>query len=349
MQNRYRLFRRAGGVYYAHDAVTGKQESLRTREKHHAVQMVSAKNQALQQPALNKSLARAYLSAGDPKMLTRTWADVFEAFCGRGRASSQDRSRRAAASTAFDSIRDKPLIETTADDFLSLLKGKGPATNNYLRRFHNLASDLGWLLAPVMAKKAWPPLQSSAKRRGITQDEFAALIKAERNVERRLYYEVLWETGAAQMDAAKLTAENVDWEAMTLIYHRQKLREGSEPCMLRIGPRLAAILKSLPHSGPLFPGLGNTGSKERAAEFRRRCRLLGVKGITLHSFRYSWAERACRGGYPERFAQAALGHASKAVHRAYSRKAKVICPPLEDFLTPTLGRVIGFTHEAAAV
>jgi len=54
-------------------------------------------------------------------------------------------------------------------------------------------------------------------------------------------------------------------------------------------------------------------------------------GITLHSYRYSWAERAKTCGYPERFAQEALGHNSKAVHRAYARKAQVVIPTLEDF------------------
>jgi hypothetical protein len=49
----------------------------------------------------------------------------------------------------------------------------------------------------------------------------------------------------------------------------------------------------------------------------------------LHSYRYAWAERAKRYGYPERFAQEALGHNSKAVHRAYARKAKVKLPFLE--------------------
>jgi len=33
--------------------------------------------------------------------------------------------------------------------------------------------------------------------------------------------------------------------------------------------------------------------------------------------------------YPERFAQEALGHNSKAVHRAYARKANVKLPSLE--------------------
>ena len=53
--------------------------------------------------------------------------------------------------------------------------------------------------------------------------------------------------------------------------------------------------------------------------------------MTLHSYRYAWAERAKQAGYPERFAQEALGHNSKAVHRAYARRARTEVPPLEDF------------------
>ena len=56
-----------------------------------------------------------------------------------------------------------------------------------------------------------------------------------------------------------------------------------------------------------------------------------MAGITLHSYRYAWAERAKRCGYPERFAQEALGHNSKAVHRADARKAQVLIPALEDY------------------
>jgi hypothetical protein len=36
-------------------------------------------------------------------------------------------------------------------------------------------------------------------------------------------------------------------------------------------------------------------------------------------------------GYPERFAQEALGHNSKAVHRAYARRAQVKLPSLESY------------------
>ena len=53
--------------------------------------------------------------------------------------------------------------------------------------------------------------------------------------------------------------------------------------------------------------------------------------MTLHSYRYAWAERAKTAGYPERFAQENLGHNSKAMTRAYSRKAKVELPSLGEY------------------
>jgi len=58
---------------------------------------------------------------------------------------------------------------------------------------------------------------------------------------------------------------------------------------------------------------------------------LGIKGVTLHSYRYAWAERAKKAGYPERFAMDNLGQNSKAVHRAYLRKAQVELPSLGEY------------------
>ncbi len=48
---------------------------------------------------------------------------------------------------------------------------------------------------------------------------------------------------------------------------------------------------------------------DRATEFKQLCTGLMIKGTSLQSYRYSWAERALQCGYPERFAQQALGHA----------------------------------------
>ena len=91
------------------------------------------------------------------------------------------------------------------------------------------------------------------------------------------------------------------------------------------------FLETLPKTGPLFPNLKTMREAHRATEFARTCRRLMIKGITLHSYCYVWAERAKTCGYPARFVQEALGHNSKAVHRAYARKAHVVIPTLEDY------------------
>ena len=93
------------------------------------------------------------------------------------------------------------------------------------------------------------------------------------------------------------------------------------------------LLDTLPASGYLFPKIAQQKTKDRAAEFCRRCGLLKIKGVSLHSYRYGWAGRAAQAGYPQRFAQAALGHASAAVHAAYSRHAVVTNPSLEEYET----------------
>jgi integrase len=125
-----------------------------------------------------------------------------------------------------------------------------------------------------------------------------------------------------------MNAGNIDWETRRLTYRRMKT---GEMCCLTIGSRLEEILTQLPSQGPLFPKTRMLEAKDRSAEFRRRCRLLKIEGVSLHSYRYAWAERACLSGVPERFAQAALGHSSRAVHHAYARRAIAVCPALEDY------------------
>jgi integrase len=127
---------------------------------------------------------------------------------------------------------------------------------------------------------------------------------------------------------AQLTAEDIDWNDRVVSFHRKKTGSVS---IIRFGEDLERVLRSLPSFGPLFPYHRELKETHRGKEFWRCCQRVGIAGISLHSYRYSWAERAKCCGYPERFAQEALGHQSKAVHRAYSRKAKVTIPSLEDY------------------
>jgi integrase len=146
------------------------------------------------------------------------------------------------------------------------------------------------------------------------------IVARETNPERRAFYELAWHIGASQSDIAFLDAENVDWTTKILSYERKKT---GELAFIRFGAEVETILRSRPEVGALFPYLRTVRAGDRATEFKHRCRGLGIEGVSLHSYRYAWAERARKSGYPERFAQDALGHNSKAVHRAYARKAKV--------------------------
>ena len=168
-------------------------------------------------------------------------------------------------------------------------------------------------------------------KRAIRPEEHAAIIASEHNGDRRAYYDFLYETGAAQTDAANMNSEHIDWRTGVLTYRRQKLGPLSEPARLTIGKRLREILLALPTTGDLFPNVKRSGTNARSTDFARRCRRAGVSGVSLHSYRHSWAQRAKACGYPQRFAQEALGHTSRAVHEFYARGGTITCPPLDAY------------------
>ena len=325
MKANYRLFKR-GEHYYSQDKVTRKQTSLHTTDRFEAERLLAAKNEAANKNVLTLAVGQIYLNATDPALMTRTWADVMKIMVQRGGKTTQDRTRRAFESRPFDIIRRKVIHETHSADFLEVLKDKRRSTIHYLRLVQSMAINLGWINGRViLPKHCWPKIEPKNKR-AITWDEHQMIIAAEKNTERRLYYEMLWEIGSSQSDAANLTRAN--FADGVLVYVREKT--GTQ-ASIRIGERLKSILDQLPSDGLLFPKIATLCSVARSAEFYRRCHLLGIVGVSLHSYRYAWAERAFSVGYPERFAQAARGHDSRAIHHAYARKAKVDCPALDEF------------------
>ena len=110
MKQRYRLIRRSsrGGTFYAVDTSTGKRESLNTNDKGKAQRVINAKNEAFQQPAINLQIAKAYLTASDPDMATRTWRRVMAEIIKTKRDATKERWEMAAKDQAFDLIRTKP-------------------------------------------------------------------------------------------------------------------------------------------------------------------------------------------------------------------------------------------------
>jgi integrase len=329
------MFRR-GNYFWSHDGETGKQETLRTKDKATALRLLHSKNEAYHQPILNLQIARTYLTASDPEIGKRTWQTVMNEIVLTKKNATRVRWDRAIKDKAFDLLRDRPLLETRAEHFLEALRQGTVSTNVHLRKLHNFALDMNWLPWSVLAKRRWPKIEYGEKR-GITAEEHRKIVAAETNPERRAFYELCWHVGAAQSDVAALTAGDVDWTNRIVGFFRKKTKTVS---LVRFDDELAALLQTLPQSGPLFPKFGQLREAHRATEFKRCCRRTGITGVTLHSYRYAWAERARSCGYPERFAQEALGHQSKAIHRAYAKKAQVTLPSLNQWAARQIQNVV---------
>ncbi len=329
--NAYRIYRRqASGYFYLVDETQGKPKhtSLKTKDPQQAQRILDARLMGRTLPAMAAEVGRAYLREGDPEAASHTWRKVIEECvgCQKRNKATQKRIENAAKDKALIPLLDRPVGETKATEIFEAIRNGGVATNVFLRRFHNFALELGWLHKPILTKSYWPKVVYSPKV-AITAEQHQAIIQREANLERRAYYQLCWFLGGSNSDMALLRAENIDWERRTVTFIRRKTKA---VCHQAFGSECAEILRTLPSSGPLFPYLATVRESDRATEFKQRCEGLGIEGVTLHSYRYAWAERAAIAGMPERFAQAALGHGSKAVHRAYARGAELHVPSLEE-------------------
>jgi integrase len=85
------------------------------------------------------------------------------------------------------------------------------------------------------------------------------------------------------------------WGDRVIAFHRAKT---GTPSLIRVAASVETLLKALSSSGPLFPTLRVLKESRRSDYFRKRCASVGISGISLHSYRYAWAERAKQAGYP---------------------------------------------------
>jgi integrase len=348
MKDRYRVVQLGNrkGMFYCKDTVDGSRTSLGTKVRKEAERLVRHKNEALRNPQINRKIGMAYLSATDPIVSTRTWQFVMDDIIKNKKGSTLKRYETALKDPAYESIKTKALVETQPADFLAVLRIGTVSTNVYLRRFQNYAVDMDWLAKRVLPKKLFPNI-SHKDQRAITSEEHSRIIARERNPERRDFYELCWYFGGSQSDIAKLHAEEIDYARRGFVYDRLK---NSKMAGCRIGPKAWEVILRRPCTGALFPYLAGVREADRASEFKQRCAGLGIKGVTLHSYRYAWAERSADNGYPERYAQRVLGQNSKIVHRVYAKKAQKQLPSLEDYEEATLkakqsGKIVVLEHE----
>ena len=86
------------------------------------MQILFAKNQAIQQPTLNRQIAKAYLAGTDAGMSTRTWQTALDAMVERKHGSTRDRWERAIKNRALDLIRHLVIVETQPEQLWQTLK-----------------------------------------------------------------------------------------------------------------------------------------------------------------------------------------------------------------------------------
>ncbi len=268
MNQRYKIYRRHRGVFYLRDTKTNERESLRTKDREEAVRLCNARNDAVQRTGLNLQLARVYFMASDAGASERTWTHVLHQIILTKQGETRSRWEVAAKDKALQPLLGSKLIETTAEHFIAALTAGTVSTNVFLRRIHNFALDLNWLLAPILPKRQWPAVRYQVKR-AITWDEHLRIIDREGNPEKRAFYELLWNLGGSQGDIASLRTEDIDWENNLITFQRKKLlhREGGA-VRISFGNYLRYILKSLPSHGLLFPYLESIRSSDRATEFK---------------------------------------------------------------------------------
>jgi len=191
MKSSFRLFQRNTGIWFWENRQTGQQGSLRTRNKTEASRLLNAKNEAQESPALAIHIAKTYLAAADPTLNKRTWRYTVGELIKTKHGENARRWGIAVKDSALKRILDLPLIETRADHFLAALNDGTVSTNVFLRRLHNFALGMGWLLAPVLPPKQWPEVRHQPKR-AISLEEHQKIIAREHNPERRAFYRLLW-------------------------------------------------------------------------------------------------------------------------------------------------------------
>lgn len=329
MKVRYKLvcLGNRGGMFYCKDTKTGSRTSLETKDRAEAERLLFHKNEADANPHINRRVGMAYLASSDPELAKRTWQTVKEDIIKDKTGTTLHRYETALKDPAYKLIEALLLVETRPADFMEVLRSGTVSTNVYLRRFQNHALDMGWLPHAVLPRKKFPKIKHK-EARATTWDEHCRIITREPNPERRDFYDLCYYLGGSQSDIAGLHGEDVDYENRSFCYSRRKTGNLGG---MKIGAKAWSVIMRRPRSGPLFPYLITVREADRATEFKQRCDGLGIKGITLHSYRYSWAERGANAGYPERLAQRALGQSSKIVQRAYARKAQGQLPSLEDY------------------
>ena len=191
------------------------------------------------------------------------------------------------AEAPFDLIRSRVVIETRLSIFLMC------SQRDRSRRIFFCAgfTTSPWILAgfPHRSFRESAGRRSDSRKSGPLHLRNIRKFWRERRTRSggvwRVYYSLLWHLGGSQTDIASLRAEAIGWQDRTVSYGRQKTGSNAQ---IHFGELVEAVLRTLPKEGPLFPMLSKWDEAWRAKAFIRRCKRVGVNGVSLHSYRYAW-------------------------------------------------------------
>ena len=107
------------------------------------------------------------------------------------------------------------------------------------------------------------PIVLRKSKRGITNAGHQRLLSNIRSWRWKLFLQILWETGAAQSDAAHFRIEKLRGEVIE--YHRMKTKTGSRAAQ-QLSPELRGLIQSATcgrKKGFILPSLQRINSKDR--------------------------------------------------------------------------------------
>ena len=194
MKALYRLFKRSNGIYYVENNQTGKQSSLKTRDRREAEQLLNAHNQDSSQTQLNREIGLTFIKSSDPELANRTWQKVFDAVCSN---CEQLNPEEGGYTERTDVIRHKPLIETTSDDPLRLLKPLGSFDNRHLKLAQNYAGNR--LDRSTSCRVSSGPRLRLSLKELLPLRSMSELFQQSKMPSRKAFYELLWWTGALKL------------------------------------------------------------------------------------------------------------------------------------------------------
>jgi hypothetical protein len=364
----YKLKKRndKGGVYYIIDKATGKSRSSKTTDKHQAEAFARVQYDLTDDTnvAFHKKTAEMHLAKCNPEWTINTWDMVINSMkkAPRGQVGGQKSARTVRTITSswgnkcWNRIRHKRLIDTLPSDFQGALNGLGCGLVAFGKTLHRFAFNHGMMPYQIMGDAMWPKVKFNRRSRAITEAEHVRLVKYFSEAGERVYRMalkhhpdttiaqwqeewvnylwLLWFTAASNSDAANMKAENILWDERVIAYKRDKWQEPEEtpPVCVAIakGGQLEKLLKALPAQGNLFPLLTQIGQESRCRVFKKARERVGIKGrVTIHGYRFGFAERAKKGGMSVEDRMISLGHANYKMTHHYDKHALVTPQSIE--------------------